>query len=235
MEVILGRRLSNEEKDARRTMRKARDLLQEKIDSFNNPNAFPVSDVSQAVIHAYSILGRFEKELEEIPSDVSFAEELEEIAITDYKDKTTTIPTKEYKLLVKKIVRLEAKLGRVSILNFLSKANRTLAQQISEREKVLELQKKQKFMEITAHAEILVAYNSMIYLALRRIGLTDGDIQDFADNLKNLERDYPLVKMNKEELVAKLTASTVPAVVDAEYTVIEEPPHEKLRKIDELL
>ena len=229
-----GRRLSEEERDARRTLRKARDLLNNQIEGYNDPDKFPVSDASKAVSHSYSISARYEAELDSIPEDDDFLLELDIIADKDYKDKTITLPEKKYYQLVKRNERLQAKINRVTILNALSRANRTLAQQMESLEKINELKKRTKYIDVQIHASILSAYNDMVYLALRRMGHSDKDIQDFADALKSLERDYPLVQMDKEDIIARLTGDS-PIPVDAEYTVVEKNPHEKLRDVDKLL
>lgn len=231
----MDRRLTPEERDAKRTLRKCRDLLNNQMEGYDDPNKFPTNDANKAVMHSYSILARYEEEYDIIPDDDTFIEELEEIAIKDYEDKTVTIPMKEYDLLVKKNARLQAKINRVTILNSLSRANRVLAQQMVDLEKIVELQKRQKFIDIQIHASILVAYNDMVYLSLRRIGLSDKDIQEFANQLKSLERDYPLLKMNNEELVEKLTTGKVPKTIDADYEVIKESPYDKLNEIDKLI
>lgn len=231
----MGRQLSTEEKEAKQTLRKCRALLDNQMEGFDDPNKYPVGDASKAVMHSYSILARYEKEYDNIPDDDIFIEELEEIAEKDYKDKTVTISMKEYDLLVKKNERLAAKINRVTILNSLSRANRVLAQQMVDLEKIVELQKRQKFIDISIHASILVAYNDMVYLSLRRIGLSDSDIQEFANQLKSLERDYPLLKMNNDELVERLTSGAVPKVTDADYEIVRETPYDKLNEVDKLI
>jgi len=232
-----GRRLSSEERDARRLMRKCRDTLVTQMESYEDLNKFPIEDARRAVAHAYSILARFESELDSIPDDDDFLLELEEIADRTYEGKKEFInlPSKQYDTLIKKIERLKAKIDRVTILNLMVKANRVLAQQMTEREKINELRKRQKYIDIQIHASILAAYNDMIYLALRRTGITDSEITDFSNHLKNLEKDYPLVKMDKDDIIKRLTGGAELIPVEAEYEVVEENPHEKLREVDELL
>ena len=212
-------------------------MLITQMESYEDDKEFPIEDAKRAVSHAYSIVARFENELDTIPDDDDFLLELEEIADRTYEGKKEfiSLPSNQYDTLIKKIERLQAKVNRVNILNLMIKANRVLAQQMTEREKINELRKRQKYIDIQIHASILAAYNDMIYLALRRTGLTDSEITDFSNNLKNLEKDYPLVKMDKEDIIKRLTGESQPILVEADYEVVKESPYEKLRKVDELL
>jgi hypothetical protein len=233
----MSRKMTETEKDARALMRKCRDLLQNQMDAYQDPDKFPVDSIVRAIYHSYSILARLEQELEKIPDDTDFEEELEEIEESvEYDDKDVTIPAKQYEKLQKEVRRANARVKRVDLLKELAKANRLLGQQMSEEQKIIEMRKRQKYIEIKTHAEVLSAYNDMIVLALRRLGLSELEMQEFFRHMDKLRQEYPLVKMTLEDVIEKLTASPEKRI-ELEPSAVEvmDDPEDIVSKVENTL
>jgi hypothetical protein len=229
--------MTETEKDARALMRKCRDLLQNQMDAYQDPDKFPVDSIVRAIYHSYSILARLEQELEKIPDDADFEEELEEIEESvEYDGKDVTIPAKQYEKLQREVKRANARVKRVDLLKELAKANRLLGQQMSEEQKIIEMRKRQKYIEIKTHAEVLSAYNDMIVLALRRLGLSELEMQEFFRHMDKLRQEYPLVKMTLEDVIEKLTASPEKRI-ELEPSAVEvlDDPEDVVSKVENTL
>jgi len=232
----MGKRLSPEEREARKTLRETKELLQKQLETYKNVSEFSTKDALAAIQHAYSILARYEKEYEEVPTDEYYREWLEKIdASSSFGDEEVTIEKKVYDKLIKSLERERARSQRIVILRDMSKANRVLAQQVSENEKINELQKRSKYIEVTTHASVLAAFLDITYLALRRIGLSEPDILEFSHQLDHLKRDYPAVNQSMEDIIERLTGGPTPKAIEAESRVVEETPLSKMEEIEELL
>lgn len=232
----MGKQLTQTEKDARALLRKCRDMLTNQMDAYQDPSKFPIDSVVRAIAHGYSLLARLEKELEDLPSDEEYQELLAEIeASEEYDGKSVTVSAKAYEKLQRQLERADIWNRRVKLLKEIAKANRLLGQQLSEEQKVKEMQKRQKYIEVQTHASILAAYNDIFFLAMRRIGLSEIQIREFFEQVKQIEKNYPLVKMDIEDVIERLTVSPEKRMElePANYTVEEDDPDKVIEAMED--
>jgi len=182
-------------------LRKQKKQLLANIQEYDN-GEFAIDDARQAIYHAWSIVARFEKEYENIPDDDAMFAALEKL--DEDRDSGVASVEKYVATLEKTIERLKAKVDRVRVLVEMQRANKTLVSLMSDHQSVQESKKKQEFMEIAKHAQILTAFRDIFYLALRRKGFTDAEMKDVAKEMKYIERDYPVVKLGLQEVKKRL-------------------------------
>lgn len=211
-----------EEQEAREKLREIRDKLLKQIRNYSD-DEFPTDEAEKAVQHSWSILSRLESELEKVPEDETLLEDLkedkEEYYDTSTKRAMVRIYESEYNRLLKRLERLEAKCSRVSILSTLSQANRKLGQQMLEGLKMETEKVKVDYIEISLHATVLKCFKDVLYIALRRLGHTDSQMQALAKEMKRIEKDYPLLEEDKKAIMKRLFGEP-DEVIDVEYSVV---------------
>lgn len=227
-----------EEKELRKNLREVRDNLKKLISAFDD-DGLEVDNLHMAIRHQYSVMARLEEELDTIPSDESLVEELEALATSKY-DKIahkeyTTIPTVEYNKMLNLNKRLEAKLNRVTILRELARVNRLLGQQAGQQALMDEQRAKTEHIKIETHAAVLQAMKDIFYLALRRLGKPDSELQALAREMMRIERDYPIIQEDYKRIKSRLFGmpEDVPKQLEAEYEIIDDPITELNRLANE--
>jgi len=208
---------SEEQKAIRKAFRATRDKLKKQIQAYDD-NELALDEVSSAIKLQYSVGARLENELDKVPKDAEFLEYIDNLVELSFDGKIdyTKIPTKAYKALINKIERLEAKVSRVKILDMLGKQYRLLTQNIVSSAQIGELQANTKRIEITTHHATLDALARIFYLAMREQGLTEKELASIAGKLKRLQKDYPIMELDFEDVKGKLYAGSKKETIEIE-------------------
>ena len=221
----MGRNNLPEEQDARDLFREVRDKLKKQFKDLDDLE-LKTDDATTAIKYHYGIVARLEDELDKVPKDeellLSLAENVEEV--WDGKQCNKIISKRDYDKLINTIERLEAKLDRVTILDKLGRHARLLTQNIVSQGQLEELSANTKRIELSMHQASLHALSKMFYLALRKLGYTDEEIVKVAKELKRLEKDFPLIETDYENMRKMLFArpEQIPETIDADYEEVDD-------------
>jgi hypothetical protein len=221
----MGKHNLPEEAEIRKKFRDLRERLKKQIESYDE-SEFELKETTDAIKYQYGILARLEEELEKVPRDEDLELELEEFTETEYEGKKayTRIPEKTYNKLLRRLERLEAKLNRVTILNDLGRNARLLTQNITAQATIEESRANTKRIEIETHHASLLQLTKIFYLALRKRGFTDDEIASVAKELKRIQKDYPLIQTDFDQMKQLLFAQPeeIPNVIDADYEEVDD-------------
>jgi len=216
-----------EEEHLRKDLREVRNNLKRVIAEFDD-SGLDINNLYMALRHQYSVIARLEDELDKVPTDDDLITEMETSAETEYSKidhkEYTTIPTVFYNKLVNRCDRLAAKLSRVNILKELSHVNRLLGQNAGQQVQMEELRAKTEHIRIETHAAILQAMKDIFYLALRRMGKTDAELQTLAREMMRIEKDYPIIQEDYSKIKSRLFGQPedVPRMIEARYEVMDD-------------
>jgi len=215
-----------EEQELRECLRKSRDNFKRIVAQFDD-DELEKDNLNSAIMHQYSILARLESEFETVPSDEELVAQLDNADTYYDKDEHkeyTTIETRTLSKLRSRLERLEAKLNRVTILGELSRVNRMLGQQAGQQAQMDEIKAKTEHIKIETHAAVLKALKDIFYLALRRLGYSDGDLRNLAKEMIRIEKDYPIIQEDFSKIRSRLfaTPDEVPKMLEADYRVLDD-------------
>jgi hypothetical protein len=215
-----------EEQELRECLRKSRDNFKRIVAQFDD-DELEKDNLNSAIMHQYSILARLEYEFENVPSDEELVAQLDNADTYYDKDEHkeyTTIETRALSKLRSRLERLEAKLNRVTILGELSRVNRMLGQQAGQQAQMDEIKAKTEHIKIETHAAVLKALKDIFYLALRRLGYSDGDLRNLAKEMIRIEKDYPIIQEDFSKIRSRLfaTPDEVPKMLEADYRVLDD-------------
>lgn len=213
---------ADKEKELYKVLRENKKKLFSQIEGFQDDPNFLIDDAENAIRHSWSILARFEDEYESAEKYEELDELLEELRAEREYGKPTV--EKYIQTLESINKRITAKIDRLTILSSMQTANRLLGQQMLEHQKIKESKAKQHYMEITEHAQILAAFGDIVFLALRRIGLDEAVVKRLAKEIKKIQRDYPIVKMDLQSIYNRLYGEPDEIVVEAEIIKDDDNP-----------
>jgi len=215
-----------EEKEIYASFRKQRERLEKQIKAYAELD-IELDEVQPAIQHAWSTIARLEEELDKLPTDEDLELELEEFVETDYSDNRayTKIPETTYNKLLNRLKRLEAKVSRVEILDKLGRHSRMLTQHLTSKAKIEESQMNTKRIGLEVHHASLMQLTKIFYLALRQQNFTDDEIASVAKRLKRIQKDYPLIETDFNDMKRLLFAEPedIPKMItDAEYEEVND-------------